>query len=59
MVQIISRGGGKQTTCKHCGSVLRYLPNEVKVGYSTDYTGSTDRHKYIECPVCDEQVYVN
>ena len=48
----------KRCTCKNCGSVLEYTPSDVQVKSVSDYTGSTEHYKCIECPVCGEQIYL-
>ncbi|RJQ26741.1 hypothetical protein C4577_03035 [Candidatus Parcubacteria bacterium] len=48
----------KKVTCKNCGSILEYLPKDVKseVLYSmAEYDGT---YCWIKCPDCKEQVTV-
>lgn len=48
----------KQATCRHCGSILEYMPVDIKTRTSVDYSGSKDIVKYITCPSCSENVIV-
>lgn len=59
-VQVIGKAESvlREVTCKHCTSILKYAPVDVKSFISTDYTGGRDRVSYIVCPSCAEKVYV-
>lgn len=47
----------KQITCKGCGSVLKYYPNEELTLWSgKDYGGGADGAKGFNCPCCGKQV---
>lgn len=61
MVQVVGKDPAvvKRKTCKHCSSILEYLPIDIRKGKSYDYTGSYDIYKYITCPTCNEQVVVS
>lgn len=48
----------RQATCKRCGSILRYLPKDVKHAMDSDWTGGHDSYSYIKCPECKNTVYV-
>ena len=49
----------KQVVCKNCGVKLEYVPADVQDGSYTDYTGSTDPYKYIDCLKCKQRVILN
>ena len=48
----------KYTICGNCGVKLSYVPNDVKTGYDTDYTGSKDSYRYIICGACNKQTRI-
>lgn len=48
----------RTTTCRTCGSVLRYLPADVLSTDSSDYTGDVSTSYHIECPKCKKCLYV-
>jgi RNase P subunit RPR2 len=48
----------KRCICKNCGSELEYVPQEVMVNFTSDYTGGKDYYKYITCPSCNKEVIV-
>lgn len=48
----------KRITCKHCASIIEYLPVEVKVLRTTDYAGGVDVREYIACPKCCREVVI-
>jgi uncharacterized protein with PIN domain len=48
----------KQVVCRNCGVKLEYVPADVQDGVDTDYTGSKDPFKFIECPKCKKEVRV-
>ena len=53
MVVVLDRKTGtKKTTCHNCGSLLQYMPSEVKKSKRYDYTGDYDIVEEIQCPVC-------
>jgi DNA-directed RNA polymerase subunit RPC12/RpoP len=58
MVEIVEQGKGKKVTCGECGSVLRYMPNEVITVYrGANYGGDTpEPHAAIKCPSCEKTV---
>lgn len=60
MVQIVGKDLSvvKKVTCRHCSSILEYLPIDVRTRTSTDYTGCVDVIKYIFCPSCNNMVTV-
>lgn len=55
-VKIIKKGPGKEATCRECGSLLSYLPADVKKYSGTDYGGDPDGREWIVCPNCGEDV---
>lgn len=48
----------KRVTCKHCGSILEYLPRDVVHVVHTDYGGGSDTYSHIKCPECHCNVQV-
>jgi len=42
----------KQVVCRNCGCTLEYTPNDVREDRETDYTGSVDIYKRIDCAKC-------
>ena len=48
----------KQVTCKHCGSILEYVPNDIKAKCVKDYTGGSEMYYHIQCPVCFVNVQI-
>ncbi len=49
----------KEVTCRHCASVLRYLPCDIRTSYHRDISGCNDAYKRIICPNCSGTVTVN
>ena len=49
----------RKTVCGNCGHELEFTNADVKTDYDTDYTGSRDSFRYIECPspACAAQGY--
>lgn len=49
----------KRITCKSCGAINEYLPNEVRTLWEgKDYSGGADGAKGFNCGQCAEQVIV-
>jgi uncharacterized protein with PIN domain len=48
----------KKKVCRHCGVTLEYVPNDIQERRVTDYDGSSELIKYIECPACKTHVDV-
>lgn len=59
-IEVVGKDDSKtfKVTCRHCSSILRYLPVDVKSREHTDYSGSTDTYHYIDCPECKARVDV-
>lgn len=47
-----------KVTCKKCSSILEYVLSEVKSFTHYDYGGGSDLYYYIDCPKCNNKVYV-
>lgn len=48
----------KRITCKHCGAINEYTPNEVRTLWSgTDYSGGSDGAKGFNCAGCGKEIY--
>ena len=60
MIKVIGKDPNvtKKATCRHCSSILEYLPIDVIEESRADYGGGSDIYKWIECPVCDKEVNV-
>lgn len=48
----------KQVVCKNCGVKLEYVPMDIENHSAKDYGGGTDTYYYINCPKCQNHVYV-
>ena len=46
-------------TCTKCAAILEYTLNDTVVESRKDYTGSSDRVVFIECPRCKNKVDVD
>ena len=62
MVTVVNRGphqsAVKECICRNCGATLQYVPRDVKEKTARDYGGGSDTYYFIECPACNEQVFV-
>jgi uncharacterized protein with PIN domain len=61
-IEVISRkhpSATKVVVCRNCGAELRYTESDTKKKTVTDYTGSKDIYKIIECPECSGSIYVS
>jgi RNase P subunit RPR2 len=47
----------KQATCKNCGSILQYLPKDVRKQRLRHFDETTVHH-VIDCPECGQTVRV-
>ena len=49
----------KKLTCRHCGSINQYAPNEDRTLWSEkDYSGGSDGAEGFHCANCGEEVIV-
>lgn len=57
-VEVIGKDDSKyrKVTCDNCGSILRYLPNDVQ-NKSVYSFGESEVVSYIVCPECERLVY--
>lgn len=46
----------RETTCRICASILRFVLADVQKKQVSDYTGDTDTVYYVPCPCCSNQV---
>lgn len=47
----------KQLTCRHCGSINKYLPIEIRTLWSCkDYSGGSDGAEGFNCADCGKEV---
>lgn len=60
MVKIVGQDQtvAKRIICRNCGSVLEYLPVEVKKYSGHDYSGGSDGREWIVCPQCSHDVTI-
>lgn len=60
MIKIIGQDASitKRVTCRNCGAILEYTPNDVKEKTTRDISGSADTEFYIECPQCSKHVCI-
>lgn len=60
MIEVIGEDESKrrQTTCKNCTSILRFVNLDVKSYDKRDYIGDLDTYHYVECPKCKEKCFV-
>lgn len=54
----------KQIECNHCGSELRYTPQDVKTYFPSQaamlmYGNEAVPMRYIECPVCGKDIWLD
>lgn len=54
----ISKEVEKEVTCKGCGAILGYTPNDLKRRNGTDYGGGPDGREWINCLNCGKEVTV-
>lgn len=48
----------KKATCKNCGIKLEFVPLDVKSKSYRDIDGTSDIHKWINCPKCNYEITV-
>lgn len=60
MLEIIGKDDNikKRVVCKNCSSILVYLPCDIISYDKRDYTGDLDTYYYINCPECNNRVYL-
>ena len=60
MVQVVGKDQTliKRITCRHCTSILEYIPSEVRSRTVRDYGGGSDELREITCPGCGTDVQV-
>lgn len=47
----------KRSTCRKCGAINEYAPNEVRVLYKgKDYTGCTEVTEGFNCGQCNNEI---
>ncbi len=49
----------KRTACDNCGAQLEYTRSDTRIETRTDYTGSSDRYRVLNCPKCREKLTVD
>ena len=48
----------KRITCKHCGAINEYTPNEVRTLWERkDYSGGSDGAKGFNCAGCGTEIH--
>ena len=49
----------KRITCKHCGAINEYTPNEIKdIRTNQDYLGGYELYKGFSCAGCGKEIFV-
>jgi hypothetical protein len=48
----------KRVTCKNCGRVLAYVPNDVLSYNGRDYSGGPDGCEWVPCP-CGKKAIIS
>lgn len=48
----------KKITCRHCGSILSYMPADVQRILVLDISGCSELKQFIVCPCCGKEVLV-
>ena len=49
----------KRTTCRHCGAINEYTPNEIRdIKTNHDYLGDYDVYKGFNCAGCGKEIFV-
>lgn len=49
----------KRTTCRHCGAINEYTPNEIRdIKTNYDYLGDYDVYKGFNCAGCGKEIFV-
>lgn len=49
----------KQIICRNCGVTLGYTPNDILQEKGKDISGCTDIYNSIDCPACNNKIYVS
>lgn len=50
----------KRITCRNCGGVNEYLPNEIRVLYKgRDIDGGYSENKGFNCAQCSKEIYTS
>lgn len=48
----------KKITCRHCGAINEYVPNDVRTLHrGTDISGGPDGADGFNCAACNKEVY--
>ena len=49
----------KRTTCRYCGAINEYTPNELRdIKTNHDYLGDYDVYKGFNCAGCGKEIFV-
>ena len=48
----------KRKVCNNCGATLQYVPNDIRIHLSTDYTSCREFDNVIDCPNCGKMLFV-
>lgn len=43
-------------TCRNCGAIVEYVPNDIQSAKVYDYGGGCDVVYYIKCPGCGKDI---
>lgn len=61
MIEVLKKGTGFKTECRHCGSILKFdLDDMEAISRESDKfpPGPWSRVNYIVCPVCGSELFV-
>lgn len=60
MARIVEPAKGKQVTCRGCGAVIEYMPEEVERRDGRDISGGPDGWERVKCPRpgCPDHGYI-
>lgn len=48
----------KHAVCDNCAAELSYTKSDCREVTKTDYTGSSDTYRFLDCPVCRTPINV-
>ena len=47
----------KRATCRNCGAIIEYTPNDLQEQQTRDISSCADTEFYLKCPQCGNHVY--
>lgn len=61
MIEVLKKGAGFKTECRHCGSILKFDLDDMEAisrGSDKFPPGPWSHVNYIVCPVCGSELFV-